>query len=99
MLTNELPIFEQRLVRGIDDDLSIESVQESITAVVDIATGRMQSNHGWNAQGPRHDGGVRCLAAHVGREAEHELFVQLRRLCRTQIIADDDARLLEMQQA
>ena len=58
----------------------------------------LQSDHGGNVERPRHDGRVRSLAADVGGESEHEFFVQLRRRGWTQIVADQDARLVQMVQ-
>ena len=45
---------------------------------------------------PGHKGGMRRLAADIRRKAEDISFVELRRVRRSQIMADDDAWLLQV---
>ena len=66
--------------------------------VSNSCAGVLQPDHRRDAQRPRHDGRVRGPAAHVRGEAQHLALVQLRRVGRRQVVADDDARLLEMPQ-
>ena len=66
--------------------------------VSSCVAGVLQADHRRDAQRPRHDGGVRGLAADIGGKAEHVALVQLRGVGRRQVVADDDARLLEVAQ-
>ena len=66
-----------------------------VLAGFQFAAGAFQAHHRRDAQGPRHDGGVGGLAADVGGKTKHDFPIQLRRDGRAQIVADDDARLLE----
>ena len=94
----QLAVFKQRLVGRIDDDGAVVAVEQRVIAALQFLADVLQADDGGNVQRPRHDGRVRGLAADVGGKAEHEFFVQLRGGGRAQIVADQDARLVQMTQ-
>ena len=96
LFADQLAVFEQRLVGRVDDDDAVETVEQGIIARLHFLARVLQSDHGRDAQRPRHDGRVRGLAADVRGEAQHVFPVQLRGLGRRQIVRNDDARLDEM---
>ena len=98
LLADELAVLEERLVGRVDDQDAVEAIQQGVLAALQLAAGVLQADHGGDAQRARHDGGVRGLAADVGGEAQHVALVQLRGVGGRQVVADDDARLLEVAQ-
>ena len=97
-LQDQLAVLEQRLVGRIDDDDAVEPIEQRVLAGLQLLAGVLQAHHRRDAQRPRHDGGVRGLAADVRGKAEHVALVQLRGVGGRQVVADDDARLLEVAQ-
>ena len=94
----ELAVFKQRLVGGIDDDRAVVAVEQRVVAGLQFLADGLRADDGGDVQRPGENRGVRGLAADVGDEAEDKFFVQLRRHGRAQIVADEDAWLVQMLQ-
>ncbi len=94
----ELAVFKQRLIRGVDDDRAVVAVEQRVVAGLQLLADGLRADDGGDVQRPGENRGVRCLAADVGDEAEDKFFVQLRRHGRAQIVADEDAWLVQMLQ-
>ena len=93
LVADDLAVFKERRIGGVEDDDASEAVDERILAGLQFLAEGLQAHHRRDAHRPRHNGGMRSLAADIRGEAEHELPVQLRRGGGIQIITDDDARL------
>ena len=96
LLENELAVFEERLIGRIDDDDAVQAIQQHVLAVFELAARVLQPHHRRNPQRPRHDGRMGGLAAHICGESEHVALIQLRRVGRRQVVADDNAGFLQV---
>ena len=61
----------------MQDDLTLEGVNDDFITRPGLAMQVAQSDDGWNAQAPRDDGGVRCPASGIGRNRARVLEIQL----------------------
>ena len=93
-----MAIFKEGLIGGTGDDQSVVSIEQDVLAALELSAGVTQADHRGDLHRAGHDGGVRGLAADVRGEAEHQFSVQQRGGRGREIVADDDARFLELAQ-
>ena len=74
----ELAILEERLVSRVEDEHTVEAIQQNILAGLQLPARVVQSNHGRDFQRPCHDGGMGSFAADVGGKAADQFFVEQR---------------------
>src|SRR3954468_19094073 len=96
LMNDDLPVFKKGLIGRIYNDRAAETIEQRVLPGLQGTAGIFEPNHRWNPERARHDRRVRSLAADVRSETEHVPFVQLGRIRRGEIVADDDARLLQM---
>ncbi len=73
---NQLAVFEEGLVGGIDNERAVIAVQEQVGAALDLGAGILEADDGRDLEGAGHDGCVRRLAAGLGDKAQDQFVVQ-----------------------
>src|SRR6185503_354983 len=84
------------LVGWINGDRTVKSVQQHILPGFQLLAYVLKPNNCWNAQSSGHDCRVGSFAADIGCKAEDISLIQLRRIGRGQIMANNNARLAQM---
>ena len=77
MPADQLAVLEERLVRGVDDELAVVTVQQRVLAAGQVTAGVLQPNDGRDPHRTGHDRRVRSPAPHVGGEAKDHSLVEL----------------------
>jgi hypothetical protein len=78
--------------RRVDDDHPRLAINDDPVILFDNLAGRTGTDHGGNVHAARHDGGVRCLAPHIGHKpCEHALF-ELEHVGWRQVVRDQNER-------
>src|SRR4051794_295926 len=75
VFADKLSVFVKRLVGWSYYDYPIEAVQQSILPTLQLSAGILQTHNGWYPQGPCHDCGMRCFAAHIGGKTQHVALI------------------------
>ncbi len=88
----ELAVFPKRLITRINNDQSVVTVEQDMIAGDQLVADIMQTHDRRNIQRPRHDGGMRGLAADIGGKPHHQRAVELRGVRGGQIMRDEDVR-------
>ena len=98
LFADQLAVFKQGLVGGINDDDPVVAVEESGGAGDEFLAGGMKADDGGDAEGTGHDGRMGGAPADVGGKAAHHFTIDLGGLGGGEIVADDDAGLFDLAQ-
>ena len=87
-LAFEFGVFFKGGLAGVEDGESVVAVQQQAVAGAHGKAEVVQGDHRRDVERARHDGGVRSAAAHVGREAQDGVAIELRGIAGGKIVGD-----------
>ena len=95
VFADKLAVFKKGLVGRIDNDQTIESIEQGVLSILQLTTGVLQTHYCRDAHRPGHDGRMRGFTPDISCEAKHHFLIQLSRARGRQVVADDDARFFD----
>ena len=89
----EFVVVTKCFLRRVTDEKSVVAIDQNFIAGLELFRNVVQPDDGRNVERARHDGGVRCAAAQIGRHAQDAFAIHRRGVGRREIMRDEDVRL------
>ena len=87
-------VFLQHDGGRIDDDQAGIAIDDDVVVLADQVAGLARTHHGRNVHAAGHDGGVGCLAAHIGNKALEHAALEIEHVGGRNVAGDQHQRLI-----